>query len=131
MDNWLIYACGAIIVVILATRASVRFGLLDVPVKGKAKKEKLATTEKPKKIGAAKSRTQIELEEFHSMPPVLSGWPSGYECKRLERTKDGWDAHWGRTNSHVASGIARLHPRTIGFVVDGKTILINDGRPRL
>ena len=78
-----------------------------------------------------RSRSQRELDAFHAMPPVLSGWPVGYECKRLVRTADGWDVHWGRTDSHTASSIVRLNPRTTGFAVSDRLVLVNGGRAPL
>lgn len=72
-----------------------------------------------------KSRAEIELAELHSMPPVLTGWPTGLECKKMERTKEGWQVRWGRVGKPHSDGLSNIYPNTVSFSVPGGMVQVN------
>lgn len=85
--------------------------------------------EEAKATAAAQPRRKTLLErevaELHSMPPVLTGWPPGLECKKLERTKEGWQVRWGRVGKPHSDGSSNIYPNTSAFSVPGGMVQVN------
>lgn len=72
-----------------------------------------------------KSAYQQNLDDFLAVPPVLSGWPRGYELKKLVRGRDQWTAHYGKVGqiNSIASANIKINTRT--FSVNGSQVSVN------